>query len=55
MTVVLTDLWENERRVSSPAKSLARAICQAQNRRKLTLGVLQNKGTDQTETCRILT
>ena len=24
MTVVLTDLWENERRVSSPVKSLRR-------------------------------
>jgi hypothetical protein len=29
MTVVLTDLWENERRVSSPVKSLCSAICQA--------------------------
>ena len=29
MTVVLADLWENERRVSSPVKSLCRAIYQA--------------------------
>ena len=29
MTVVLIDLRENERRVSSPVKSLWRAICQA--------------------------
>jgi hypothetical protein len=43
MTVVLIDLWENERRVSSPVKSHGRELCHAHKPRKFALKVSQKK------------
>jgi hypothetical protein len=44
MRVVLTDLWENERRVSSPDKSPCRAICQAHKPSETHLESVTEKG-----------
>jgi hypothetical protein len=44
MRVVLTDPWENGRRVSSPGKSLYRAMCQAHKMPKTRLESVTGKG-----------
>jgi hypothetical protein len=47
MRVVLTDLWENGCRVSSPVNRFEGRFARLTNRWKLTLKVLWEKGTDQ--------